>query len=156
MSTINIPFYFIVYIHCYYIILCLSLSLSFHIPWHILLLFIVNANPWAEQSSPGHLIFFLIPIGIQISINFILFILTAIHCSRIKAEIHRMQSCDNSDQQKRKIFLADKAMWVDFMSFFFMCTFRRLLLWNRKNNAWAWGYRKIKFIIKISIISRVQ
>ncbi|KAL7044183.1 hypothetical protein ACKWTF_001819 [Chironomus riparius] len=65
-----------------------------------------------EQSSPGHLIFFLLPIGIQISINFILFILTAIHCNRIKAEIHRMQSCDNSDQQKKKIFVADKAIFM--------------------------------------------
>lgn len=65
-----------------------------------------------EQSSPGHLIFFLLPIGIQISVNCVLFVLTAIHCNRIKAEIHRMQACDNSEQQKKKSFIADKAMWV--------------------------------------------
>ncbi|KAG5676842.1 hypothetical protein PVAND_006649 [Polypedilum vanderplanki] len=65
-----------------------------------------------EQSSPGHMIFFLFPIGIQISMNFILFILTAIHCNRIKAEIHRMQMCDNNDQSKRKSFIADKAIFV--------------------------------------------
>lgn len=65
-----------------------------------------------EQSSPGHLIFFLLPIGIQISINFTLFVLTAIHCNRIKAEIRRMQRCDSGEQQKRRIFVADKAMWV--------------------------------------------
>jgi hypothetical protein len=66
-----------------------------------------------EQSSPGHLIFFLLPIGIQISINFVLFVLTAIHCNRIKAEIHRMQASDCSDQQKKRSFIADKAMWVN-------------------------------------------
>lgn len=69
-------------------------------------------HPSTEQSSPGHLIFFLLPIGIQISVNFVLFVLTAIHCNKIKAEIHRMQASDCSDQQKKKIFIADKAMWV--------------------------------------------
>lgn len=97
-------------IHCYFIV--------FFIPN-----IFMNDNLWTEQSSPGHLIFFLLPIGIQISINFILFILTAIHCNRIKAEIHRMQSCDNSDQQKKKIFVADKAMWVNFISFFYVLKF---------------------------------
>lgn len=103
---------------------------TIHIKFIVILLFsllilhiFMTANPWTEQSSPGHLIFFLLPIGIQISINFILFILTAIHCNRIKAEIHRMQSCDNSDQQKKKIFVADKAMWVNFLFLFFYVQF---------------------------------
>jgi len=61
------------------------------------------------NSSPGHLIFFLIPVGIQITANVVLFIITAIHCNRVKAEIHRMQMNDN-DEQKKKRFIADKAM----------------------------------------------
>lgn len=65
----------------------------------------------AENSSPGHLIFFLTPVGIQISINVGLFIVTAIHCNRVKSEIHRMQMNDNCDQKKKR-YIADKAMWV--------------------------------------------
>jgi hypothetical protein len=62
-----------------------------------------------EQSSPAHLVFFLLPIGFQISINIVLFVLTAVHCNRIKAEIHRMQMNDSNEQQKKKSFIADKA-----------------------------------------------
>lgn len=67
--------------------------------------------PSAENSSPGHMIFFLVPIGIQISINMVLFVITAIHCNRVKSEILRMQTNDNCEQKKRR-FVADKAMWV--------------------------------------------
>lgn len=55
------------------------------------------------------MIFFLLPIGIQISINVVLFVITAIHCNRVKAEILRMQMNDNCEQKKRR-FIADKAM----------------------------------------------
>lgn len=51
------------------------------------------------------------PVGIQISVNVILFIITAVYCNRVKAEIHRMQMIDNCEQKKKR-FIADKAMWV--------------------------------------------
>lgn len=57
----------------------------------------------------GHLIFFLLPVGIQISINIVLFVITAVYCNRVKAEIRRMQMIDNREQ-KTKHFIADKAM----------------------------------------------
>lgn len=62
-----------------------------------------------EEKSWGLWIFFLNPIAIQISINIALFIMTAIHCYRVKTEIHRMQTND-SREQKKKSFAADKAM----------------------------------------------
>ncbi|CRL01349.1 CLUMA_CG014319, isoform A [Clunio marinus] len=70
-----------------------------------------ESSCWFENSSPGHLIFFLVPIGIQISINFVLFIITAIHCNRVKAEIHRMQMNDNNEQKKKR-YIADKAIFL--------------------------------------------
>jgi hypothetical protein len=53
--------------------------------------------------------FFLLPVGIQITVNVVLFIITAIYCNRVKSEIHRMQMMDNREQ-KRKRYIADKAM----------------------------------------------
>jgi hypothetical protein len=64
---------------------------------------------FAENSSPGHLIFFLIPVGIQISVNVVLFVITAIRVNRVKSEIHRMQMNDNCEQKKKR-YIADKAM----------------------------------------------
>lgn len=66
-----------------------------------------------ENSSPGHIIFFLVPVGLQISVNSGLFAITAIHCNRVKSEIHRMQMNDSVEQKKRR-YIADKAMWVNF------------------------------------------
>lgn len=66
-----------------------------------------------EVSKYGHIIFFLIPCGLHVLVNTILFILTAIYSSRVKAEIHRMQSASNDDSQMRRIrFVADKEMFV--------------------------------------------
>jgi hypothetical protein len=62
-----------------------------------------------ENTSAGHLIFFLLPVGIQISINVVLFVTTAVYCNRVKAEIHRMQMIDNCEQKKKR-YIADKAM----------------------------------------------
>jgi len=55
------------------------------VPFSFLLRFI------AENSSPGHLIFFLIPVGIQISVNVVLFILTIVYYKRAKAKMIQKQ-----------------------------------------------------------------
>lgn len=61
----------------------------------------------------GHFLFFLLPIGLHIFINSILFILTSIHCSRVKSEIHKMQCKNDAEQQaKRKRYSANKAKFV--------------------------------------------
>lgn len=58
------------------------------------------------------MIFFLLPIGLHIFTNAILFVLTAIHCSKIKSEISRMQcSKDDDTQDKKKKFMADRAKY---------------------------------------------
>lgn len=62
-----------------------------------------------EMNDPGHTIFFIIPIGIQIGINVILFVITAIHCNKVKSEIHRMQNTSDGNEYKKKRFIADKA-----------------------------------------------
>ena len=64
---------------------------------------------FTENRSPGHKIFFLVPIGIQILVNLVLFIITAIHCSRIRLKINEMRLTDNGDRN-RKRYKADKAM----------------------------------------------
>lgn len=64
---------------------------------------------FAENSKAGHFIFFLAPVGLQITINVVLFIITAVHCNRVKSEIHRMQMNDTVEQKKRR-YIADKAM----------------------------------------------
>lgn len=55
------------------------------------------------------MMFFLLPVGVQISVNVVLFVITAIYCNRVKSEIHRMQMIDNCEQKKKR-YIADKAM----------------------------------------------
>lgn len=50
--------------------------------------------------------------GIIISMNVIFFVLTAVHCNRVKSEIHRMQTSDDSKDSHKKRFFADKARMV--------------------------------------------
>lgn len=66
-----------------------------------------------EDSWRAHFLFFLLPVGVHIITNAVLFVLTSIHCSRVKSEIHRMQCANDDDSQaiKRK-FIADKAKFV--------------------------------------------
>lgn len=61
-----------------------------------------------ESISLGHTIFFLGIIAVQNIVNICFFIITAIHCNRIKTEIHRMQMTDNSEQKKKR-FISDRA-----------------------------------------------
>ncbi len=61
----------------------------------------------------GHFIFFLLPIGLHAFTNVVLFVLTAIHCNKIKSEITRMQCAkDNEAQDKKRKFLADRAKYM--------------------------------------------
>lgn len=53
----------------------------------------------------GHTLYFTMPMGFLIACNLVLFILTARHCFKIKADIARMRDTDH----KKKRFLADKA-----------------------------------------------
>lgn len=46
--------------------------------------------------------------GIIFSVNIILFVLTAVHCNRVKSEIYRMQTNDSKESHKKRFF-ADKA-----------------------------------------------
>lgn len=62
----------------------------------------------------NHLLYFLIPAGLHVIINSYLFVITAIRCSRVKSEIHRMQrmSDDSTTTAKRRNFIIAKAMFV--------------------------------------------
>lgn len=59
-----------------------------------------------QNLRMDHIIFFLIPVGTQILINFILFVLTSVYCNKVKGEIHRMKT--NDAAVKKKKFIADK------------------------------------------------
>lgn len=67
-----------------------------------------------EFNWRNHFLFFLLPAGLHVIINGIIFIITAIHCSRIKSDIHRMQCMDeeSSASAKRRKFIASKEMFV--------------------------------------------
>lgn len=47
--------------------------------------------------------------GIIFTMNVIFFALTAIHCNRVKSEIHRMQTNDDTKDSHKKRFFKDKA-----------------------------------------------
>lgn len=59
--------------------------------------------------SFGHLFYFISPVAIQIIINVVLFILTAIHCNKVKSDINRMQLTTEDKDLPKKKFQADKA-----------------------------------------------
>lgn len=62
-------------------------------------------NQW-----PARIVYFLVPIALHIITNSVLFTLTALHCSKIKGEIHRMKKINESDIGRiKKRFIADKA-----------------------------------------------
>lgn len=81
-----------------------------HLYCGILTNLVIREKQFSDEDWRGHFIFFLFPIGLHILTNAILFILTAIHCNKIKAEINQMQcSKDNDSQDKKSKFLADRA-----------------------------------------------
>lgn len=95
--------------------------------WILFTLYAQEYRPLPNQWNPviieilsyrsnwkNHLLFFLLPAGIHVIINCILFIITAIHCNRFKREIHRLQSGidEANTSTKRKKFIIFKAMFV--------------------------------------------
>lgn len=62
-----------------------------------------------------HFLFFLLPAGIHVIINCILFTITAVHCNRIKRDIHRLQTDETSTSTKRKKFIILRAMFVSIL-----------------------------------------
>ncbi|XP_050550540.1 probable G-protein coupled receptor Mth-like 4 isoform X1 [Spodoptera frugiperda] len=69
-----------------------------------------GSSPNSQQDWP-HYIFFVIPMGLEISINFVLWVLTARYCAKVKSDMQRFQvgSVDNS---VKKRFTADRAMYM--------------------------------------------
>lgn len=64
-----------------------------------------NTEKW-----PAMLIYFLLPMGLHVITNSVLFILTAIHCSKVKGEIHRMQKINERELGRiKRRFIADKS-----------------------------------------------
>ncbi|XP_037042107.1 uncharacterized protein LOC119078616 [Bradysia coprophila] len=68
---------------------------------------------FARENWRGYFVFFFFPIALHILTNVILFILTAIHCNKIKSEINSMQCAnDNELPDGKRKFLADKAKYT--------------------------------------------
>ncbi|XP_076667866.1 G-protein coupled receptor Mth2 isoform X2 [Andrena cerasifolii] len=63
----------------------------------------------SKRSMYGELIFFRVPISIQLIANVVFFIITSEHCSKVKAEIRRV--ADPSDPRSKR-FHADKTKLV--------------------------------------------
>ncbi|XP_075992177.1 putative G-protein coupled receptor Mth-like 3 isoform X2 [Anticarsia gemmatalis] len=63
------------------------------------------------KSDWPHYIFFVIPMGLITFVNFVLWVLTARHCARVKAEVHRLQAGSVGDRAKRR-FRIDRAKYV--------------------------------------------
>lgn len=64
-----------------------------------------------ERSDWPHYIFFVIPMGLVTCTNFILWVLTARHCARVKSEVHRLQAGSVGDRAKRR-FRIDRAKYL--------------------------------------------
>ncbi|XP_075214809.1 G-protein coupled receptor Mth-like [Lycorma delicatula] len=77
---------------------------------------------WFSYRTNGKMIFFIIPVGIQLFINLILFILTTRHCLRVRSEVSKMHNNSsakmryNTDKKKFtmtvKLFTVMGITWV--------------------------------------------
>ncbi|XP_063993719.1 probable G-protein coupled receptor Mth-like 3 [Diachasmimorpha longicaudata] len=65
---------------------------------------------WFNSESSGVIIFFITPISIQLVVNVIFFILTSLHCNRVRAEITRVMS-PASDPRSRR-FHSDRSKLI--------------------------------------------
>uniref|UniRef100_A0A2S2Q9I7 G-protein coupled receptor n=1 Tax=Sipha flava TaxID=143950 RepID=A0A2S2Q9I7_9HEMI len=63
---------------------------------------------WFSTTDYGTIIFFLLPVSTMLIANLILFVLTAIHCSRIKSELNKFKRSDSKTQR----FIVDKEKFV--------------------------------------------
>lgn len=79
-------------------------------------IFFADRNNWK-----AYLLFFLLPVGIHVIINCILFIITAIYCNRMKRDIHRLKSDEMSTSTKRRKFNILKTMFVLMFYLPFLC-----------------------------------
>ncbi|XP_035446318.2 probable G-protein coupled receptor Mth-like 4 isoform X6 [Spodoptera frugiperda] len=68
-------------------------------------------SPPNSQEDWPHYIFFVIPMGLEISINFVLWVLTARYCAKVKSEMQRFQT-GSVDNSVKKRFIADRAMYM--------------------------------------------
>ncbi|KAG7311609.1 hypothetical protein JYU34_002657 [Plutella xylostella] len=73
-----------------------------------------------------HYIFFVIPMGLVSCVNFVLWVLTARHCHRVKAEVHRFQAGSAGDRAKFR-FRADHARYT-----------LTVKLWVVMGATWVW------------------
>lgn len=80
-----------------------------------IIIFIAERSNWKT-----YFLFFLLPAGIHVIINCILFVVTAIHCNRIKRDIHRLRSDEMCTSTKRRRFIILRAMLV-LMFYHFLC-----------------------------------
>lgn len=83
---------------------------SFSISGIILFLFFHSGGLQKKE----HFLYFLLPSGLHVLINCALFAMTAIYCTRVKGEIHRMQADidETSATAKRRKFIASRTMFV--------------------------------------------
>lgn len=95
----------------------------------------------------NHFLFFVVPAGLHVLINCILFVVTAIRCSRVKNEIHRMQSRvdESSTSTKRRKFIVSRAMFVYGASYIFWAHF--CFVFNTSHNT---IYKSKNFPIQIN------
>ncbi|XP_076279348.1 G-protein coupled receptor Mth2 [Lasioglossum baleicum] len=64
---------------------------------------------WFTKDTLSELLFFRLPVSIQLTSNIVFFILTSDHCSKVKAEIRRV--ADPSDPRSKR-FHADKTKFI--------------------------------------------
>lgn len=80
---------------------------------------------FAERNNwKTYCLYFLLPAGIHVIINCVLFIITAVHCNRMKRDIHRLQKGETCTSTSRRRFKILKAMFVlMFYHFSFLCLY---------------------------------
>ncbi|XP_063697144.1 probable G-protein coupled receptor Mth-like 3 [Culicoides brevitarsis] len=61
------------------------------------------------RDSTSFVLYFITPLGIMIAINSIFFVLTAIHCNKVKREIMRVQK-SSIREKRRRLFKVDRAI----------------------------------------------
>ncbi|XP_055301320.1 G-protein coupled receptor Mth2 isoform X2 [Sitodiplosis mosellana] len=102
----------------------------FPLVWILFTLYAEQKRPLPDKWNPNigentcfftddvnwrtHFLFFLMPAGVHVIANCILFVITAINCSRVKSDIHRMQciSDESNTSTKRKKFLVSRAIFI--------------------------------------------
>ncbi|XP_050675575.1 probable G-protein coupled receptor Mth-like 3 isoform X2 [Leptidea sinapis] len=63
------------------------------------------------QLDWPHYIFFVLPMGVVTCTNFILWLLTARYCAKVKSEVHRLQAGSVGDRAKKR-FRIDRAKYI--------------------------------------------